>query len=570
MAHLKADNTVECEWCFEMVELRKLPHHRETECEGRTVSCRFPGCGASFRAWERGEHEQFYCEYKKQKERTMKLHARQAVEAKETREVRREEEEQAVLVQQREAREKVLAFYKEAEYKRKKRAVIKEQLEKDRKAKEEEEREAERREAEKVKLKRNMILGAAKMKLQQEECPQCAAMVMRKDMSKHLKFFCPYGTLTCELCNAKVRKMNWELHSKGVRPACFECGKRPEGEPCIYQSRRKIQTVVGDLGPVPPRATQKLTQLAMQLQQRPNMRPKILATFIDTEEDICKLEIVDEVLHASTGGFVVDWSDFLLQLLQLSKDMMVCEQAGRVGRVRVADVSICYECWAADKLAPLTGKEQYVRREVCPQVFLTQSMLARRAVSAAVQGWECRNGCGADKFASKTDLKLHMEESCPRRIVSCVCGGCPARFPLAERVEHEQQCPYYAKIQNMSAHGQEMRRMVYCGLGCGEQLEIRRVDVHEAKLCKRRYVDCEKGCGAQIMLFDMKRHVADDCQAPSEVARRKMIANARRKYLETEKSHSDPMVHFFAQRTLDPESHGGGASAGSNDDGDDD
>ena len=149
----------------------------------------------------------------------------------------------------------------------------------------------------------------------------------------------------------------------------------------------------------------------------------------------------NQVLHGSTGAFVVDWNEFLLELLQLSKDMMVCEQAGRVGHVMVADICLCYECWDKDALAPLTGKEQYVRRDVCPQVFLTQSMLARRQTSGAVQGWECKNGCGA-RFETKTDVKFHMQDECSRRMVSCICGGCPERFPLCDKAEHEGQCQY--------------------------------------------------------------------------------------------------------------------------------
>ena len=552
MAHLKVDNSVECEWCFEMVKLRKLVPHRENECEGRVVKCRFPGCSASFRAWERREHEKHYCEYKKSQQRALKEHALKAAEAKQTRRRRKEEEEQAKEAAQREKREQIEAFYKEVEYKRKKREVIKEQKAKDQKMREREEVEAKKREEEKVRRKRNLILGAAKSKLAEVECPQCSMLVVQKNMSKHLKFFCQYGTITCEMCHAKVRKMNWELHSKGARPPCFECNKRPEAEPCLYQSKRKIQTVQGDFGPVPPKATQKLTQLAMQLQQRPKMRQKILASFIDAEEAICSLGIVDEVLQGSSGGFVVDWSDFLLRLLQLSKDMMVCEQAGRVGRVVMADISLCYECWDADKLAPLTGKEQYVRRDVCPQVFLTQTMLRNRQASGAVQGWECKNGCG-ESFKSKTELKLHMEDVCPRRLVSCVCGGCTDIFPACERAAHEESCQYYARIQQMSQHGQEMRQLVACGLGCGEMVEKRKLETHEAKLCKKRYVGCEKGCGALVMLCDMKKHISDECQAPSEIQRRKMIAKARRKYLESDKSQGDPMVQFFNSRTLDPE-----------------
>jgi len=377
-------------------------------------------------------------------------------------------------------------------------------------------------------------------------------LVVKKNMSKHLKYFCLYGTRTCEICSAKVRKMNWDMHSKGKRPPCFECGMKPQAEPCIYQSKRKIQTVEGNFGPVPPKATQKLTQLAMQLQQRPKMRQKILSSFIEAEEDICKLDIVDDVVHGSTGGFVVDWNEFLMQLLQLSKDMMVCEQAGRVGHVVVADISICYECWEADRLAPLTGKDQYIRREVCPQVFLTQSMLERRQKSEAVQGYECKLGCGKN-FGSKTECKFHMENDCKRRLVKCICGGCPARFPLCDRAEHEASCEYYAKIQKMSEHGMAMRKLVDCGLGCGAQVEIRKQEHHETKLCPRRYVSCEKQCGALIQLHDMKRHIADECQAPSEIARRKMIAKGRRKYLDSEKSQTDPMVQFFNTRTLNPE-----------------
>ena len=306
-----------------MVKLRKLVQHRETECEGRVIECRFPGCNATFRAWERREHEKHYCEYKKAKARSMKQHAQQAAHVKELRQTRRVEEEEAVVAQKRRERERVEAFYKEVEYRREKRAVIKEQKEQDKKVcvcvcvcvwcvvvpasvcacvcvcgcarecifrflcvdssrrllatsvrpsayvcagtdlllllrcghsrffvcdvcsqiREREEREARKKAAEKVRRKRNLILGAAKSKLVEEECPQCSMLVVRKNMSKHLKYFCPYSTRTCEICHAKVRKMNWDLHSKGVRPPCFECGRRPDGEPCLYQSKRKIQTV---------------------------------------------------------------------------------------------------------------------------------------------------------------------------------------------------------------------------------------------------------------------------------------------------------------------------------------
>jgi hypothetical protein len=562
MAHQKNNTEVECAWCFEMIPLRKLAQHREKDCEGRMVECRHPGCPARFRAWERGEHEQHFCEFIKAKQQALSAHRQQAAVLKEERVAQKQQQQEAAQAEARASREKAEAFYKEVEYNRKKRAVVKEEKAEEAKVRQREEQEAKLAEVRRQQEKRDYMLGAAKAKLVEVECPQCSQMVVKKDLPKHLKFLCPYGTRTCELCNTKVRKMNWEMHCRGKRPPCFECGRCPCAEPCIYQSKRKIQTVRGDFGPVPHKATQKLTQLALQLQQRPKMREQILRTFIEAEEEVCRLEVVEEVIHASTGGFVVDWTEFLLQLLQLSKDMMVCEQAGRVGRVVVEDIAICYECWDDDKLAPLTGKDQYVRREVCPQVFLTQNMLEHRNETAAVLGWECQHdGCG-ETFKTKTARKVHMEQDCTLRLVDCMCTGCPARFPLKDRAAHESECTFYAAVQRKAAKGVASRQLVECSLGCGASMEIRRREQHETKECVHRCVPCERGCGCLVQLLDMKRHIADDCHAPSEVARRAMIAKARRKYLESSKSHADPMVLFFAERTLNPRIGGGGSGSG--------
>jgi len=66
------EQPVECEFCYEMVNLRNMDQHRLTVCPGRFVTCRILGCDMVFRAWDRDNHEKNFCQGTKRVKKVVK------------------------------------------------------------------------------------------------------------------------------------------------------------------------------------------------------------------------------------------------------------------------------------------------------------------------------------------------------------------------------------------------------------------------------------------------------------------------------------------------------------------
>ena len=312
----------------------------------------------------------------------------------------------------------------------------------------------------------------------------------------------------------------------GIRPLCFVCETPHDEYQSMYRSKKTMQTVKGNLGKVPDQASQKLTQLAMQLQARPRLRPKILETFIGEEEKLCQIKMVDKVLHVSSGRRIVDWDVFLMKLLQVAKNLMVCEKAGQIGQVMVKDLYVCQSCWNDDDLPPLTEKQHYRKISVCPIVFKRQQLLTDRAIRPTEL--ECSQGCGK-RFKTRQDLKHHEKELCKHRIVKCRFGACSKSYRLSDRESHESTCKH-AKLNlellNRGRVQQQMTECVQCGIKC------MRKDLKKHQLrCPNRLTPCVY-CGEAMGLRKMQQHVATECTATEIVKQRKLIQNARRRLLD--------------------------------------
>ena len=97
----------------------------------------------------------------------------------------------------------------------------------------------------------------------------------------------------------------------------------------------------------------------------------------------------------------------------------------------------------------------------------------------------------------------------------------------------EADCPVVAQRDALAARHAGGDVVTECRLGCGARLPKRDRARHEKERCRLRPATCPNaGCGAVVAFERLRDHVANFCEDPYFVARRRMIRKYRaiRKY----------------------------------------
>jgi hypothetical protein len=88
---------------------------------------------------------------------------------------------------------------------------------------------------------------------------------------------------------------------------------------------------------------------------------------------------------------------------------------------------------------------------------------------------ECPEQCGARVCIA--DMAFHRSSVCKFRRVTCRWKKCGKKMRECDRMSHEEHCK---------------KRLVPCGLGCGEHFQLPLIDAHRAKECPKRMVRCTR------------------------------------------------------------------------------
>ena len=170
---------------------------------------------------------------------------------------------------------------------------------------------------------------------------------------------------------------------------------------------------------------------------------------------------------------------------------------------------------------------------VCP-VELRLVRLAEKA-RRALELIPCER-CGAEVLTH--GMRAHVRNHCVFREVPCdLCGKLVV---FKDRIRHrypaegeEADCPVVAQRDALAARHAGGDVVTECRLGCGARLPKRDRARHEKERCRLRPATCPNaGCGAVVAFERLRDHVANFCEDPYFVARRRMIRKYRaiRKY----------------------------------------
>ena len=170
---------------------------------------------------------------------------------------------------------------------------------------------------------------------------------------------------------------------------------------------------------------------------------------------------------------------------------------------------------------------------VCP-VELRLVRLAEKA-RRALELIPCER-CGAEVLTH--GMRAHVRNHCVFREVPCdLCGKLVV---FKDRLRHrypaegeEADCPVVAQRDALAARHAGGDVVTECRLGCGARLPKRDRARHEKERCRLRPATCPNaGCGAVVAFERLRDHVANLCEDPYFVARRRMIRKYRaiRKY----------------------------------------
>ena len=170
---------------------------------------------------------------------------------------------------------------------------------------------------------------------------------------------------------------------------------------------------------------------------------------------------------------------------------------------------------------------------VCP-VELRLVRLAEKA-RRALELIPCER-CGAEVLTH--GMRAHVRNHCVFREVPCdLCGKLVV---FKDRLRHrypaegeEADCPVVAQRDALAARHAGGHVVTECRLGCGARLPKRDRARHEKERCRLRPATCPNaGCGAVVAFERLRDHVANFCEDPYFVARRRMIRKYRaiRKY----------------------------------------
>ena len=212
------EQPVECELCYEMVNLRNMDEHRLTVCPGRFISCRMLGCNMVFRAWDRADHEKNFCQGVKRVERVVRKHKSVSKTIKLKRQERKEETKRLKKLEASRAKVRQKQRFVLVEQALEKRKILIADREKQERLREKKLKHREEERLQKYRNEREQIIQAGLKKLEQIECEHCGTKVAKKYMAKHLRDECPVTMIPCgnKFCSIIVQRQDWNFHTHGI------------------------------------------------------------------------------------------------------------------------------------------------------------------------------------------------------------------------------------------------------------------------------------------------------------------------------------------------------------------
>ena len=124
---------------------------------------------------------------------------------------------------------------------------------------------------------------------------------------------------------------------------------------------------------------------------------------------------------------------------------------------------------------------------------------------------DCGKKCPAD------EIEGHVADTCPNKIVQCVCGEEMKRSELAQHCKWWCTHRYVscvscgARVQDflLEKHEDEEcpNRIVMCKNGCGTAIRLDLEEKHMTTACPRRIVECPNGCEDVVRAEELEAHL---------------------------------------------------------------
>ena len=111
----------------------------------------------------------------------------------------------------------------------------------------------------------------------------------------------------------------------------------------------------------------------------------------------------------------------------------------------------------------------------------------------------CPNDCGA-KELQEDQVEGHLAHACLNRQIVC-----PNNCPEGQKMLAKLLVPHLEKTCS--------RRLVPCRLGCGKEVVVDELVLHETNMCECRLLRCELGqCFTMVPAKDMNEHMRYSCE----------------------------------------------------------
>jgi phage FluMu protein Com len=125
-------------------------------------------------------------------------------------------------------------------------------------------------------------------------------------------------------------------------------------------------------------------------------------------------------------------------------------------------------------------------------------------------------GCGFT--GSQNDLDRHMQNECPYRMTSCLCGR---MYRANEKQQHFASCSHYSSCRVcgeyiafnvLHEHLEKKHAKVLCRhIGCNKLLALDALEAHMKERCPHRSMACPR-CSAMSTAFEYPNHVMGHVQ----------------------------------------------------------
>ena len=131
----------------------------------------------------------------------------------------------------------------------------------------------------------------------------------------------------------------------------------------------------------------------------------------------------------------------------------------------------------------------------------------------------CPFGCGC--VVPVEELKLHVEESCPKRDVPCsLCGEVlwaeeilehQTSLCLERSVKCSRGCGILLRASLESHHLENECELRAVRCACGAELPATEKAFHDSALCELQSALCAQGCGLRVRRTEMEDHIRRTC-----------------------------------------------------------